>query len=131
MSQAGRAAAASPGARRVLELARRRGRGGVHSSDLDVPGQTADGGPPIRRLAARVDELRNLGHRFETRRRPDRTVEYFLVRDAGDAGYDELLAELAELPDDRAFDDVDERPRLFDPPAPAPLNALRDWEDAA
>jgi hypothetical protein len=72
----------SPGAVRVLELARHRGPRGVHSSDFDVPGQTVDGGKPIRRLAARVDELRNHGHWFEADRQRDRTVRYRLVRDA-------------------------------------------------
>jgi hypothetical protein len=70
-----------PGARRVLALARNRGSRGVHSSDLDVAGQTADGGKPIRRLPARVDELRNHGHVFEADRQGDRTVRYRLVRE--------------------------------------------------
>jgi hypothetical protein len=113
--------ARKPGAERVLAVARERGRRGVHASDFDVPGQTVDGGPAIRRLAARVDELRNLGHRFETRTRPDRTVDYVLALDAGDAEDLELAAEP---------DDVDEPPRLFDPPpAPAREAALQDWED--
>ena len=119
--------AARSGAERVLELARRRGRRGVHSSDFDRRGETADGGPPIRRLAARVDELRKLGHRFETRRRADLTVDYILMLDAaGDELLREAAAALADLEDD-----VDEPPRLFDPPPAPPLNAaLRDWEAA-
>jgi hypothetical protein len=72
----------TPGAQRVLALARKRGRHGVHASDLDVAGETVDGGPPIRRLAARIDELRNHGHWFNAHRRRDRSVDYVLVRDA-------------------------------------------------
>jgi hypothetical protein len=118
--------ARKPGADRVLALARARGRRGVHSSDFDVPGQTVDGGLPIRRLAARVDELRNLGHRLETRTRPDRTVDYVLTLDAGDDDQDlELAGALADL-----VDDVDQPPRLFDPPpTPAREAALYDYED--
>jgi hypothetical protein len=73
-------------------------------------------------LAARVDELRALGgHRFETRKRPDRTVEYLLVFDAGD---DELRDELPVALEESAVDDVDEQPRLFEPPPTPPLSAV-------
>jgi hypothetical protein len=119
-ARAARPVAARSGAERVLELARRRGRRGVHCSDFDVPGQTADGGKPIRRLAARVDELRNLGHVFETRKRADRTVDYVLARDA--AAVELALREISER----------EPERLFDPVPAKPLNAaLCDWQDVA
>jgi hypothetical protein len=116
----------------VLTLAQRRGRAGVHSSDFE-PGQTADGGPPIRRLAARVDELRNLGHRFNTRKRSDRTVEYVLIVIRGD---DELLAEYTahledlavdvgeQLPDARLFDEAYEQDRARERPG------FYDWDGA-
>ncbi len=115
---AARPVAARSGAERVLDLARRRGRAGFHSSDFDVPGQTADGGPPIRRLAARVDELRNQGHWFNTRKRRDRTVEYVLVRDA--VTVELALREVGEP----------EPERLFEPAPAPPLNAALtdDWE---
>lgn len=74
--------AARSGAQRVLELARRRGSQGVHQTDFDA-GRVVDGGRPIRRLAARIDELRDAGHWFTTRKHQDRTVTYVLVRDAG------------------------------------------------
>jgi hypothetical protein len=119
-----RPVAGRSGAERVLELARRRGRGGVHSSDFDVAGETADGGPPIRRLAARIDELKRQGHWFTTRKRRDRTAEYVLVRDA--AAVELALREASEPRPDP------EPERLFDPPpAPAREAALFDWEDAA
>jgi hypothetical protein len=115
----------------VLALARRRGRRGVHSSDFDIAGATADGGKPIRRMAARVDELRNLGHVFEADRLPDRTVRYRLVRDA-----DELAAALRSRSPAGATlvdgEDLGEQLplELDDSPAP-PLNAaLADWEAA-
>jgi hypothetical protein len=102
----------------VLELARRRGRAGVHQTDFDA-GRVVDGGKPIRRLAARIDQLRNEGHWFNVHRRKDKTVDYVLVRDAVALGL--ALREAS----DRA-----EHERLFEPP-PAALNAaLHDWEAA-
>lgn len=113
-----RLVAARSGAERVLELARKRGRRGVHSSDFDVAGQTADGGKPIRRLAAKIDELRNQGHWFNARKRRDRTVDYVLVRDAA----------TVEL----ALREASEPERLFEPPPAPPLEAaLHDWDAAA
>jgi hypothetical protein len=112
------ARAARSGAERVLDLARRRGRRGVHQTDFDV-GRVVDGGKPIRRLAARVDELKRDGHWFTTRRNRDRTITYILVRDA--AALEPALHAAGELAPERLFE-----------PAPAPpLNAaLRDWEAA-
>lgn len=116
LGSAAQPVAARSGAERVLELARKRGRHGVHCSDFAVAGNTADGGKPILRLAARIDELRLRGHWFDTRRRRDRTVDYILVRDAA----------TVEL----ALREAGEPERLFEP-APAPLNAaLIDWEAA-
>ena len=107
--------AARSGAERVLELARKRGRAGVHQTDFDA-GRVVDGGKPIRRLAARVDELKNQGHWFTTRRNRDRTTTYVLVRDAG-------ALELAL----RAVSKADPE-RLFEIAPAAPLNAaLTDW----
>lgn len=45
------------GTERVEQLLRRRGDEGIDQSDFLGP-ETADGGPPITRLAARVAELR-------------------------------------------------------------------------
>jgi hypothetical protein len=109
--------AARSGAERVLELARRRGRHGVHQSDFDA-GRVVDGGRPIRRLAARVDELKNRGHGFTTRRHRDRTTTYVLVHDATDVA--------------RTLREAGEPERLFEPPPAPPLNAaLHDWENVA
>jgi hypothetical protein len=113
----------SPGAERVLKLARRRGSSGVHQSDFDVLGQTADGGKPIRRLAARIDELRNHGHFFETRKRRDRTTDYILVRDAADVEL--ALSGPLEPPAP-----IEPEPLFVPKPAPALNAALTDWDDA-
>jgi hypothetical protein len=110
--------AARSGAERVLELARKRGTYGIHPTDFDA-GRVVDGGKPIRRLAARIDELRDQGHWFDTRRHRDRTVTYVLVRDAAAV---ELVLSRAGEP---------EPERLFEPPPAPPLNALHDWDDAA
>jgi hypothetical protein len=64
--------------------------------------------------------------------RPRRAADAIAAR--GDADPDELLDDLvdgllAEL-GDRTLVLVDAPPRLFDPPAPAPLSAaLHDWDD--
>jgi hypothetical protein len=121
--RAARPVATRSGAERVLELARKRGRHGVHCSDFAVAGKTADGGKPILRLAARIDELRLRGHWFNTRKRRDRTVDYILVRDA--AAVARALSRASE-PRSGA-----EPERLFEPPPPVPLNAvLTEWEAA-
>jgi hypothetical protein len=116
----------SPGAQRVLTLARKRGPRGVHSSDLDVAGETADGGPPIRRLAARIDELRNTGHWFNTRKRRDRTVYYILVRDAAAA---ELT--LRGVREPQPGPGPEPPPQLFAPPPAPPLSAVLHDAEAA
>jgi len=106
--------AARSGAERVLELARLRGPVGVHQTDFDA-GRVVDGGRPIRRVAARIDELRGAGHWFTTRKHRDRTVTYVLVRDAA----------AVEL----ALHDASEPSRLFEL---QPLSAaLADWDAAA
>lgn len=112
--------AARSGAERVLALARKRGRAGVHSSDFDA-GRVVDGGKPIRRLAARIDELKTRGHWFTTRRNRDRTTTYVLVRDAGAVA---LTLRAASEPGP-------EPGRLFEPaPAPPLSAALSDWDAA-
>ncbi len=85
-------------------------------SDFDRAGETADGGKPIRRLAARVDELRRQGHWFNTRKRRDKTVDYILVRDAAAVA---LTLREASQPEPQ---------RLFEPAALSA--ALHDWEAA-
>jgi hypothetical protein len=76
-----RPVAARSGAECVLELARKRGRHGVHPTDFDA-GRVVEGGKPIRRLPARIDKLKARGHWFTMRRNRDRTTTYVLVRDA-------------------------------------------------
>jgi hypothetical protein len=76
-----------------------------------------DGGRPIRRLAARIDELRNRRHWFNARRNRDRTTTYILVRDAATV---ELVLRQASEPE-----------RLFDSPPAPPVNAVHDWDTAA
>jgi hypothetical protein len=117
--RAARPVAARPQAERVLELARKRGRHGVHQTDFDA-GRVVDGGKPIRRLAARIDELKARGHWFTTRRHRNRTVTYVLVQDADAVAL--TLRDAGEAEPDR----------LFEPPAAPPVNAaLGDWDGAA
>ena len=65
---------------RVLKLLRAREGEGINTTDLMAP--AADGGKPILRLAARIDDLRKRGHGFEVRRRSNGTVTYVLLHDA-------------------------------------------------
>ena len=65
---------------RVLKLLRARAGEGVNTTDLMAP--DADGGKPILRLAARIDDLRRRGHGFEVRRRSNGTTTYVLLHDA-------------------------------------------------
>lgn len=50
---------------RVLALLQRRGAQGITPIDFLLPG-VADGGKPITRLAARIKDLRDAGHRIDS-----------------------------------------------------------------
>lgn len=66
---------------RVLRLAEQRGAQGFTAKDFMPP--TADGGPPIWRCAARVNEIRKAGRAIETRHEPQqggaRVARYVLL----------------------------------------------------
>lgn len=65
---------------RVLALLRERGDRGLNSTELaELP--TCDGGAPIRRIAARVDNLRNRGFIILSRRERNGTATYSLFYD--------------------------------------------------
>lgn len=63
---------------RVLDSLRAAGRRGVTQADWSGVNGTPDDGPPITRLAARVLELQNDGHRIMTGGRRDRCRVYVL-----------------------------------------------------
>jgi hypothetical protein len=62
---------------RVLNALRHAGDRGITATDFALP-NVIDGGPPIARLAARVDELR-AGHHIEHAGRRNRCAIYRLV----------------------------------------------------
>lgn len=61
---------------RVLRALRNAGSAGVPSTAFDRP---ADGGKPIRRVAARIRDLRAEGHPIGTRRAENGTAIYYLA----------------------------------------------------
>lgn len=62
---------------RVLRALRTHPRG-ITQLDFDGP-RTVDGGPPVRRLASRIADLRAAGHRIEVRGRRHKMAVYVLV----------------------------------------------------
>lgn len=64
---------------RVLASLKRAGERGVTAADWSGVRDTPDGGPPIPRFAARVMELRSMGHRVEPRGWRDRCRVQVLV----------------------------------------------------
>lgn len=64
---------------RVLALLRERALHDRSLNPVDLLDATADGGPPILRLPARINNLRDAGYRIYTRRAPNRTADYFLL----------------------------------------------------
>lgn len=63
----------------------RRLRAGHDVSPLDFDATSdavVDGGKPIKRVAARINELRDDGHRIDTVGRRNRCALYRLIRDA-------------------------------------------------
>lgn len=63
---------------RVLRLLKQRAGEGITQADFDGP--TADGGPPVRRLAARVEELRKAGHVITSSKDSSKFARYSLVK---------------------------------------------------
>ncbi len=70
--------AAMPQADRVLRVLRQRRGDGVTVIEFRPP-DVIDGGAPIERLAARVEELRKRGHRIDTRKGRTRLARYVLI----------------------------------------------------
>lgn len=116
---------------RVLALLERRGPAGVTPVDFAAP-HVADGAKPIMRVAARVLELRELGHRIVTKRAGP-VARYVLERPAvarpapelDDAIPGWLAAELdagdaSSGPEPPiTYSDGSEQPSLFDEPEDA------------
>lgn len=100
---------------RVLKLLRRAGRRGITQLDADRP---ADGGPPIRRLAARISDLKDLGYVVESRTRRRKFVVYTLVREPATAA----------IADDKT--EREEPAALFSPAPPPPSSPLDPRSDA-
>ena len=96
---------------RVGDALRKHRRRGV--SQLDFDGYpTIDGLPPIRRLASRIDELRQAGWRIDSGTRRNRMSVYISL------GEPEPIAEAepAAAPQEGA--------QLFEAPAPKPRSAI-------
>lgn len=81
---------------RVL-VALRQHRQGISQADFLSP--TIDGLPPIGRLAARVEDLRDRGYRIDTRRRPGQYAVYKL---AGEPASETIPAPEALMSDGQA-----------------------------
>jgi hypothetical protein len=64
---------------RVLSLLRARAAECRPLNTVDLLAPAADGGKPIIRLPARINDLRDSGHVIDTRRAANRTADYFLI----------------------------------------------------
>jgi hypothetical protein len=62
---------------RVLQALQRVGSHGLTQVDFQPP-SVIDGGAPITRVAARIEELRDAGHRIDSTGRRDKCVIYVL-----------------------------------------------------
>jgi hypothetical protein len=104
------------------------GQGWVSGRDFRAP--TCDGGPEISNITPRISELRKLHQIVTEERGPEGIARYRLGWDLGDEGVP--IKQLVDDAREAARGDLDEPARLFDPPAPAPLNAaLTDWDQDA
>jgi hypothetical protein len=81
---------------RVLAALRKAGPAGVKTADFLAP-DVIDGGEPVIRLPARVNDLREAGHVIVTHREPNQTARYVLLRDAEDVA-SALRSATAERP---------------------------------
>lgn len=97
-------------AERVLRLARLRGEHGFTQIDFDLPGVT-DGGTPIKRVAARVLELREQGYGIDSGERRQLCTVYRLTADVEAPAAP--VSEVVEQPPSQAGGDLDAG-RLFD-----------------
>lgn len=66
---------------RVLRALERVGSHGLTQVDFQPP-HVIDGGAPITRVAARIEELRGQGHRIDNRGRRDKCAVYVLAATA-------------------------------------------------
>jgi len=93
---------------RVAALLRQAGRRGLQQ--IDVDGLVLDGGPPIRRLASRITDLRARGWVIDSSARRSKMAVYRLVAEP---------AAPAQIPARHRPDDVPtSSPVLFETPAP-------------
>ena len=97
---------------RVGRMLRRAGRHGISQTDFDGP-HTADGGPPVRRLASRIADVRALGYEIDSTGRRNRMAVYRLISEPG------------RVADPVASPAGDAAPgALFEAPAPKPRSAI-------
>jgi hypothetical protein len=99
---------------RVLAALYRRGRHGLTQIDFDLP-DVIDGGAPIKRVAARVEELRDQGFRITSGERRNKCTVYRVEGVTSDAG---------TLEEPVPATDTDGAPTLFAPQKPR--NAIFD-----
>ncbi len=118
---------------RVKRLLDQRGRQGLTAVDF-AQTPTADGGPPILRVAARVNDLKNQGYDIRTCGERDKCAVYvwgkFLAPAVSVEPVDPARSGVAACHADNtgSTGSTDTAPSLFDPPAARPQNAI--WEDA-
>jgi hypothetical protein len=94
---------------RVLSLLRERAAGGHPLNTVDLLAPTTDGGKPILRLPARINELRGAGFAIATSRAPNGTANYFLRAQPPPA----LPTPVASIKLEEQPGKPDEQPRLF------------------
>lgn len=63
---------------RLLAALRARGARGVRTDEFLAP-DVLDGGKPITRVASRISDLKERGHRIEAHREPNGVARYVLV----------------------------------------------------
>jgi hypothetical protein len=76
---------------RLLAVLRARAAAGRSVNTIDFLAPAVDGGAPILRLPARVNDLRNTGFLIETRRALNGTADYRLIDEPAPATAEQML----------------------------------------
>src|SRR4051794_954643 len=107
---------------RIVRMLRSTGDRGITQLDVDAP--TLDGGTPIRRLASRINELRDAGYVINTHARRNKMAVYRLESEP------EQARPAAEPPSPASPPTPTPTP-VASPgePVASPANAIHGWDD--